>query len=368
MPAAYMMLRVFVLLGGLIFSVVVSAHHAAFVHFDKDDMVEVTGELVSIDWRNPHTEMVIRATDDAGIETLWLGQERGVTVLARKGVTLELFEGGDTVRIAGFRGRQNKQSLFVTNIMLSDGREVYNESFAEQRWDADLAGTTLAAAQAEKLRNRPVSSADIFRVWSTQIAAFDNLNTNLDRVLWNTSYPLTQYAAETQAAWDSVTENPFLYCQNGMPAIMDQVHPMEFVDQNGDILIRLEEQDIVRTVHMSDDAGDREKGSPLGYSVGHWEGDTLVVKTTSIDWPWFDQEGIPQTEALLLVERFTPSSDGYVLDYTLTATDPAVFTETVELSRSWIWVPGEAVQPNNCFWDDDSLTVGSRPASRSRDD
>ncbi len=50
-----MMLRVIILLGSLIFSLVASAHHAAFVHFDKDDVVEVTGELVSVDWRNPHT-------------------------------------------------------------------------------------------------------------------------------------------------------------------------------------------------------------------------------------------------------------------------------------------------------------------------
>ena len=47
---------------------------------------------------------------------------------------------------------------------------------------------------------------------------------------------------------------------------------------------------------------------PFGYSVGRWDGDTLEVTTTDIDWPWFDQSGIRQTEALHLVERFTPSA------------------------------------------------------------
>lgn len=348
------MARTLVFLVSVVVCIDASAHHSAFVHFDRDDVVEITGELISIQWRNPHTEMIIRTTDEAGTETLWLGQERGASLLARKGVTADLFEVGETIRVAGFRGRVNRKSLFVTNIMLADGREVYNESFAQQRWDANLAGTTMAAAQAEMTRNRPVTSDGIFRVWSTPIVAFAGQDGNLDRALWNESYPLTRYAEQTRAGWDPIANNPFIFCQNGMPAIMDQLHPMEFVRDRADILIRLEELDVVRVVHMSDDDA-REPGNPYGYSTGRWEGDTLVVTTTDIDWPWFDQEGIPQSDALVLVEQFTPSSDGFTLNYTVTATDPAVFAEPVVLDRTWIWVPGEEVKPFNCAWDGASL-------------
>ena len=79
--------------------------------------------------------------------------------------------------------------------------------------------------------------------------------------------------------------------------------------------------------------------------------DTLVVTTINIDWPWFDQTGIPQTDALKLVERFTPSVDGSVLRYQVTATDPAIFTEPVILERRWIWVEGEERIPYNCISD-----------------
>ncbi|HSG64186.1 MAG TPA: DUF6152 family protein [Gammaproteobacteria bacterium] len=350
------MTRATVFLGLFALAIPASAHHSAFVHFDKDDVVEVAGELESIQWRNPHTEMVIRAIDSAGAETLWLGQERGAALLARKGVTQDMLEVGEAVRVAGFRGRTNRTSLFVTNIMLADGREIYNESFAQQRWDASLAGTTMAAAQAEMIRDRPVTSDGLFRVWSTPIAEFRGLsdNVNLDRALWNDSYPLTDYAKRVRASWDPIADNPFIFCQNGMPAIMDQLHPMEFVRDGEDILIRLEEQDAVRRVHMSEDAP-REGRSPYGHSTGRWDGAALVVTTTDIDWPWFDQDGIPQSDALVLVERFTPSPDGFELDYTVTATDPAVFTEPVVLNRTWIWAPGEELQPFNCEWDGSSL-------------
>ena len=82
--------------------------------------------------------------------------------------------------------------------------------------------------------------------------------------------------------------------------------------------------------------------------MGHWEDDTLVVTTTHINWPWFDQRGIPQTENVHIVERFTPTPDGQLLDYAATVTDSAIFTESVVLERYWIWVPGESVEPYNC--------------------
>lgn len=346
--------RTFVFFATALVAVAASAHHSAFVHFDRNEIVDVTGELVAIDWRNPHTEMTVRVVDDDGNESLWLGQERGVVLLTRKGVTRDMFEIGDTVRIAGFRGRVNRSSLFVTNIMLDDGREIYNESFAEQRWDATLAGTTMAEAQLEATRDRPVTTDGIFRTWSTPIVQFGGQRENLDRALWNESYPLTAYAENVRENWDPVDDNPFIFCQNAMPAIMDQLHPMQFIDEGDVIRVRLEELDTVRIVHMTDVPAPANTG-PYGHSTGRWDGDTLVVTTTNIDFPWFDQEGIPQSDELEMVERFTPSADGFTLNYTLTATDPVVFTEPVLLDRTWTWVPGEEVQPFECSWDGSSL-------------
>jgi len=348
------MARATAFLAGLLLCVAASAHHSAFVHFDRNEVVDISGELVSLNWRNPHTEMTVRVIDEAGNETLWLAQERGAVLLSRKGIRPEMLAVGEPIRIAGFRGRRNRESLFVTNIMLADGREVYNESFAEQRFDVTLAGTTMAEAQAEATQNRPITSDGLFRVWSTPITQFAGHEQNLDRALWNESYPLTDYAEQVLANWDPVEENPFIYCENAMPAIMDQLHPMQFIDEGDRIRVRLEEQDVVRMIHMSEDAP-QGASSPYGHSTGQWDGETLVVTTTDIDFPWFDQEGIPQSEALVLVERFTPSADGYTLNYTATATDPAIFTEPVVLDRTWIWVPGEEVHPFECEWDGSSL-------------
>ncbi len=43
--------------------------------------------------------------------------------------------------------------------------------------------------------------------------------------------------------------------------------------------------------------------SHLSYSVGHWEGETLVVSTSRVSWPYFDRVGAPQTEAVEINEQ-----------------------------------------------------------------
>ena len=73
-----------------------------------------------------------------------------------------------------------------------------------------------------------------------------------------------------------------------------------------------------------------------------------MVDTTHVTWPWFDQTGVPQTEAVEFHERFSLSDNGLRLNYSVTAADPATFTEPVVLTRDWIWLPGETVQPYEC--------------------
>ena len=65
----------------------------------------------------------------------------------------------------------------------------------------------------------------------------------------------------------------------------------------------------------------------LGYSVGRWEGETLVVDTTGFnDVGWLDDGGHPQTEALHVTERFRRRDFGH-MDLQLTIDDPKAYTK-----------------------------------------
>src|SRR6266853_406560 len=65
----------------------------------------------------------------------------------------------------------------------------------------------------------------------------------------------------------------------------------------------------------------------MGYSVGKWDGDTLVVDTTGFnDQGWIDNKGRPQTESTHVTERFRRRDFGHI-DLQLTVEDPAAYTK-----------------------------------------
>ncbi len=69
----------------------------------------------------------------------------------------------------------------------------------------------------------------------------------------------------------------------------------------------------------------------MGYSVGHWDGDTLVVDTAGFnDRGWLDIEGHPHTEALHITERFRRRDFGH-MDLDITIDDPKTFTKPFSL-------------------------------------
>ncbi|HXH24385.1 MAG TPA: hypothetical protein VNI78_03985 [Vicinamibacterales bacterium] len=66
---------------------------------------------------------------------------------------------------------------------------------------------------------------------------------------------------------------------------------------------------------------------PYGHSIGWWEGDTLVVETTGFtEGFWMDRKGLPHTDRLRTVERFT-RTEYDTIRYELTVDDPGAYTE-----------------------------------------
>jgi hypothetical protein len=77
----------------------------------------------------------------------------------------------------------------------------------------------------------------------------------------------------------------------------------------------------------------------LGYSVGHWEGDTLVVDTAGFnDRGWLDIEGHPHTEALHITERYHRRDFGH-MDLEIAIDDPKTFTKPFSLKMAKLLEP-----------------------------
>jgi len=324
------------------------AHHGPpnNVLFDMDNIVELEGPVTEVFWRNPHVR--IRLRDTAG--EVWEVESGPVTWLARLGWTDDIVNVGDHVRVAGHVSRRHANEMALTNMLLPNGREFTGSSrprplrFSEQRLEVER--TVIDEATREEAIRE---ASGIFRVWAWGVGEFGG-----GGMPDNAVEMLTESALAAREAFDLLTDEPVLDCvQDGMPRAMFHPSVLEFTDGGSELTLRSHEHDIVRTIHMepAPDPSTRPAG-PLGYSVGTWEGETLVVTTTRVDWPLSDEAGTPQSPDVRLVERFTPTADGSRLDYELTAYDPVNLTGPSVRTAHWMWVPGLAVLPYECeIWE-----------------
>jgi hypothetical protein len=111
----------------------------------------------------------------------------------------------------------------------------------------------------------------------------------------------------------------------GVPRATYMPFPFQIVQGARDMLIAYEFADASRVIYMNS-----KEESPvdtwMGWSRGHWEGDTLVVDVTSFnDQTWFDSAGNYHSDALHVVERYTATSPNHLL-YEALIEDPKVFT------------------------------------------
>jgi hypothetical protein len=80
--------------------------------------------------------------------------------------------------------------------------------------------------------------------------------------------------------------------------------------------------------------------SYYGHSIGHWEGDTLVVDTVGFNERfWMERQGAPHTEQLHLIERFT-RTDFNDIKIELTIDDPGAYTRPWTTGFFIRWNPG----------------------------
>lgn len=122
-----------------------------------------------------------------------------------------------------------------------------------------------------------------------------------------------------------------------MPVPMYQPLSFVFTDNGDTIKLQTEYFGTIRTIHVVGSANpEYPAASHLGYSVGHWEGNSLIVETSRINYPYFSSGGAPMSEDVTVTERFELSENQTELAYQLTVVDPLTFTEPATYERLYV--------------------------------
>jgi hypothetical protein len=305
------------------------AHHSVFP-YDMRNFLELEGTITEVLWRNPHIRLKIAAEDDTGASVEWELEGDSTNAAMRRGLTRDSIHVGDQVRVAGNPSNRGLQRMLVTHILLPNGEEhLVHERPRPLRWTAESASEPQA----------PTADRSLFRVWSSG-------SSHRPRE----PFVYTAAAERARAAWNADTDMLALRCiAPGMPNAILNPYPIEFIDEGDQIRLRIEQWNATLMIDMvSDQVPADAVPSIHGYALGAWNGDTLVVTTSHIDFPYVDDEGTPLSADAVITERFTVSDDGNQLLHELTVTDPANFVEPAVVAGTWGWVPGIEVGNFEC--------------------
>jgi hypothetical protein len=218
-------------------------------------------------------------------------------------------------------------------------------------------GLVLAALSLGLLASPPAYAAsshpDFTGVWT-----WYRVGSGRPTPSWPKDAPFTEAAKNKIAAYhalvDPTGETPGGFCVGiGMPGNMLRSggYPMEIIQRPEQITVIYESWTEIRRIYITDKpvpAGDLIP-TRNGYSAGHWEGDTLVVETTSLE-EQVDQEAA-HSEQAKVIERYRLGTDpqgAKILTAEMTMTDPVFYTAPVTATKTWAPAPDERMLNYDC--------------------
>ena len=150
---------------------------------------------------------------------------------------------------------------------------------------------------------------------------------------------------------DVLDRDPEVRCYlPGVPRAMYMPHKFQIIQGTTKVMMAFEFRNADRTIHL-DEVALYPADAYMGHSVGRWEGDTLVVDVTRFTpYTWLDRSGNFHSDALHVVERYTPLGRD-AIQYEATIEDPKVFTRpwTIRLPLYRRLEPDVRLVPFRCM-------------------
>ncbi len=294
-----------------------AAHHSFSAEFEADKTAELRGTVTQVWWANPHVRYRLQ-TQVGGATQEWELQASSVTALMALGWKQDTVKVGDELKVSGQVGRNGARKLYVRAIERADGIKLLTGRGDGNQPDPNqvhaTAGKNYGYGNARK--TYPI---DITGPWR---------NSYKFRVTVDDLTPKpTPFTAEGRAVFGRTDhyQDPALRClAMGLPRLFGAPYNMEIVDAGSHYVFLYVEQNSVRRIWMDGRSAPADTpDTSLGYSVGHWEGDALVIETTHLSPGWLDGSGLPMKgEGTRIVERYQLAKDRLSIDRTMTIYDP----------------------------------------------
>jgi hypothetical protein len=310
--------RVAVLVTALLTTPAMGHHSSA--QFDTGTEIVLEGVVTKYDWRNPHVYMTIEITDTDGEVRTQEVEAGASSILLPLGLTPDSVSIGERVTITGSPNKRGENHTAL-------GRYLAKED-----------GTVLPLNIASR-NVREASTAEASSIGGTWFAPRAGFTAFLGG---RGSWQLTEKSREMSAEFNSFEDGAHVNCiPVTAPTLM--VYPVvtQIDISDEQVVFEVDWMKSQRIVYL-DGRNHPEDGEPTlhGHSIGHWEGDTLVVDTRLYaEHPEGLTFGLASGTRKHTVERFSVSEDRRHLDYEVVLEDPEYLVEPIRHSSQWEYRP-----------------------------
>ena len=332
--------------------------------YDTSRQATLTGTVTRVEWINPVAFVFLDVRDSTGTVANWAIEIGNPLELERGGWSAGDLRAGDQVVVTAVPERGTRRQAFARTLVRAvSGRRLFvpPATFAGPTGDSPVprwpdGQIRLGPPPGGTGHWGPASATGLVEHGDRPVPMDrDGLLLDLvdiDRVApfrpW--ARALYEYRQRTNLA-----DDPLGRCiPPGGPRQFHRPNGFQFVEQRdlGRILVLLGGGNRNWRAIYTDG---RPPGHPdevvlayYGTSVGRWEGDTLVVDSVGYNESfWFSNGGLPHTEALHLVERFTRTSL-QTLEYEATVEDPRTYTRPWTGGWTVRWVPDAEIEEYFC--------------------
>ncbi len=106
----------------------VSAHHSFVPVFDAENIIEASGTVTKVDWRNPHVWIYLDVDSESGETGNWGFEMGSINSLIRQGWSRKTVQVGDAISVTGYRARDGSKRGNVNSLTLANGTELTGAS------------------------------------------------------------------------------------------------------------------------------------------------------------------------------------------------------------------------------------------------
>jgi hypothetical protein len=341
------------------------AHHSLAADYDEKKTVTLKGIVTQYDWSNPHVFVYVDVTESGKVNN-WATEWESRIEMKRAGWKLDSLEPGDAVTIEASAARDGSRRAAGKSVTLAGGRKLVAANEAQML-------VPVGAAEAGKAVPRWPDGHVHLGIGPGEIGYWANASasslTQDAKVKLNREGLLANIGdAGKVAPFQPWAKALYEYRQrtflkdDPMGSCLPPGGPRQFMAPYG--LQILEEPDRKRIFFISGGGNrnwrlvyldgralpsqDSVNPTYFGYSVGKWEGDTLVLNTTDFNERfWFSNGGLPHTEKLSLVERIS-RPDFNTLKYEVTVDDPGAYSRPWSAGWTLRWIADQEMEEYFC--------------------